>query len=417
MEVGVGRKPVSTVQRARLDIASEAYTQDPYRHYRELRRLGPAHELAGQPDDWILVTRYELGRAVLADRRFSKQLPDRYMANSTSGGRGPSLLGSDPPEHTRLRDAVGDTFCPRNIHRLRPRIEAISQDLIDKINARRAAGDTTFELRHAYALPLAFTVLGELVGVPLAKQSEFHRWTTVMLSPVTPECDRDAHARAVTAIREYVYGRVRELQQSPMDPDDPRADALIPALAQADPATALDEDEIVTMTTLMLAAGYEGAANLILNGMAAFLTHLDQWDLLVSSPELVDSAVREVLRYDCPVQRATLRIVTEDLELAGVRFGKGTLVGVSLASANHDERRFDHAERFDITRPPTPNLAFGHGLHHCLGANLASQEGAVAFRHLAGQLPNLRLAPGGDAIRWARTGFLRGPAHLTLTWR
>lgn len=401
---------------SRLDIASAEYANDPYGHYRRLRAEADAHWIeSGGPDKWILVTRYDIGRAVLADNRFSKHLPDRYVANSTSGGEGRSMLGSDPPAHTRLRAAVAATFSAQGVARRRPTIERISRELIEKIVSRLDSPDvTSAELRHEYALPFAFSVLADIIGIPTDRLAEFHRWTTTMLSPATSAAERTAQSDAVANIRTYVYERVRLEAEHRGSENDAGHDPLLRTLAVDSSPDALTDTEIVTMITLLLAAGYEGVANMILNGLAALLTHPDQWELLTKSPDLIEPAVREILRYDCPVQRATLRVATEDVVIGNITFPKGSLVGVSLASANHDERHFDNAEAFDITRPTSANMAFGHGIHRCLGSSLALLEGTVAFSHLTSYLPDMRLAPGTDAIQWRRTGLLRGPEEIRI---
>ncbi|GIF46439.1 cytochrome P450 [Asanoa ferruginea] len=399
---------------AELDITSAEYAADPYWHYRKLREQAAAHWIGPAGSDrWVLVTRCELGRQVLADGRFSKHLPGKYTATSTAGGEGRSMLGSDPPAHTRLRATVSSTFSGRAIAARRPRIARISEELVDAMVARLdPPGAGVAELRHEYALPFAFTVLSEIIGIPDDRRDDFHAWTVRMLSPAPTEAERTAQATAVDNIRAYVRERVAVEARERGTVDDTAP--LLRALAIDASENALTDGEIVTMITLILAAGYEGAANMILNGMAAFLVHEDQWKLLTSTPSMADAAVREALRYDCPVQRATLRVATEDVRFGDVTFEAGTLVGVSLAAANHDPEAFADAEAFDIGRPPAPNMAFSHGIHRCLGASLATTEGAVAFRHLATRLPDLRLHPAAGPIRWCRTGFLRGPEEIRV---
>ena len=401
---------------ATLDISSADYASDPYAHYRRLRAEGSALWVDNiGPDRWILVTRYDLGRAILADTRFSKRLPDRYIARSSGGGEGRSMLGSDPPEHTRLRAAVASTFSARSLAARRGRIEEISRGLLDDVAVRLdRPGTGCARLRAEYALPFAFRVLAEVIGIPPDHQAEFHEWATRMLSPARSETELAAQDEAVACIREYACERVRLEAKAPAGADETTG-PLLRALATDPSDDALSETEIVTMLTLLLAAGIEGAANMILNGMAAFLTHPRQWQLLVGSPALADAAVSEVLRYDCPVQRATLRVASRNIAIDGIDFTEGDLVGVSLASANRDERQFDDVDAFDITRSPAAHLAFGHGVHRCLGASLAALEGAVAFGQYARYLPDIRLHPDFGVIEWCRTGFLHGPVDIIVT--
>lgn len=395
--------------RADVDIASPAFSDDPYREYRRLTDAGPVHEVAAGENSWTIVTDFEVGRAVLRHPAFSKALPRRLLQGSTGGAERPSMLGSDPPRHTRLKGAVSPFFSEDSLHGLQGKITQRSRDLITGIRADLDTG-TGVDLRVRYAMPFAFGTLADILGIGRHVEDDLHTWTIRMLSPAQDEAEAHAQAAAVAAIRALVLGLITEARSAGRS-----TGLLIRHLATASGPDALDDDEIVTMVTLLLAAGYQGTANLILNGLLALLADRGQWKQVVAGPDLVDDAVAEALRFDCPVQRATLRVVTADVEVAGVSFSTGELVGVSLAAANRDPKRFADPDTFDLARPRLSNLAFSHGVHHCLGAGLARAEARTAFADLSRLEPDLRLDTRHGPVRWAPTGLLRGPESLWVT--
>jgi len=266
--------------------------------------------------------------------------------------------------------------------------------------------DDPVDLIDHFAFPLPMTVICELLGVPDGDRQEFRAWSTTVLSDAP---DQEVRA-ASTAMADYLVDLLAVKRAKP-------ADDLLTGLIQArDHEDRLNEQELVSMVFVLLVAGHETTVNLIGNGTLALLRHPDQLARLRQDPSLVPGAVEELLRYNGPVNLATMRYTTEPVRLGDVEIPAGEFVLVSLASANHDDRRFADPERLDIGREATGHLAFGHGIHYCLGAPLARLEGEVAFRQLFDRFPGLRLAAAPAELRWRNSTLIRGlvrlPVHL-----
>jgi cytochrome P450 len=400
----------------RLDAS---FFQDPHAVYAALRETGPVRQVV-LPHGWQtwIVTRYEDARAALADPRLRKdgrKLAD-YMDPETLGedtgvfaeALRAHMLNTDPPDHTRLRRLVTKAFTHRRIQALRPRIEAITDSLLDDLAAAATAPDGTskpIDLIESFAFPLPLTVICELLGVPTDDRADFRRWTTVVVADDAPE---DELRSASHAMAGYLSQLLAEKRRRP-------ADDLLTALTQArDEDDRLDEQELISMTFLLLVAGHETTVNLIGNGLLALLDHPEQLERLREDPSLVPAAVEEFLRYDGPVNLATMRFTTEPVELGGVEIPSGQFVLVSLAGANRDAERFPEPDRFDVTRQASGHVAFGHGIHFCLGAPLARLEGEVAFTRLLARYPKLRLAGAPTELRWRESSLIRGLEVLPL---
>jgi len=396
-----------------IDLWSPAEKADPYPGYARIRQEAPVHRAAGPmgTDTWV-ITRYEDVRAALADPRLSKDpkyapqwVTDMGILAEDGGVIGRNLLSYDPPDHTRLRRLVAKAFTRRRMEGLRPHVQEITDRLLDDL-----AGRTEVDLLGALAFPLPITVICELLGVPVADRADFRAWTTAFVSaPFTPE--GVAHGKE-SMIRLGAY--VRDLIGVKRAAIDPGADAdempdLISALiVAADDGDRLTEDELVSMARLLLIAGHETTVNLIGNGTLALLTHPDQLDLLKADPGLLPGAVEELLRYDGPVERATPRFTSEAVTYSGVTIPKNSHVTVVLAAADRDDGHVPEPDRLDITREGHGHVAFGHGIHFCLGAPLARIEAQVAIGSLLRRYPDVVLAvPPGD-VRW-RPG---GPAEI-----
>ncbi len=314
------------------------------------------------------------------------------------------MLVVDPPDHTRLRTLVQKAFTPRVVERLRPRIEALVKEALDEAEARGS-----MDLVADLAYPLPVTVIAELLGVPVEDRSAFRRWSDALvgaLDPVALTDRRSAVLAARDALHAYLERVVAERRAAPRDDLISR---LVEAEEQGD---RLSGPELLAMGVLLLVAGHETTVNLIGNGINALLAHPDQLARLRDEPELIEPAVEELLRYDSPVQ-LTGRVALEELELGGRRVEPGQMLMLLLGAANRDPRVFAEPERLDLGRDPNPHLAFGRGIHFCLGAPLARLEGQIAIRELVRRFPTLRLA--GTPER-RPTVTLRGFASLPLTW-
>jgi cytochrome P450 len=386
-------------------LFSRTFSEDPYGPYAELRERGPVH-----PIDFprgataFLVVDHEHGRAALADPRLSKDVAHSSLPVNGEQFFGGTMLAMDPPDHTRLRGLMAKAFTTRRIERLRPRVREIAGGLLDGIGARGGA-----ELIRDLAVPLPVQVICELLGVPASDRDRFRAWTAVL---TVPALTAEARARRRETAREFNAFLREVIAARRARPEDDLVSALI---AARDGDAALTEAELLNGIGLLLIAGHETTVNLIGNGVLALLQAPDQMDLLRARPDLLPSAVEELLRYDGPLERASQRIALEDMEIAGTPVPKGAWVHVSLAAADRDPAAFDDPDRLDVTRAPRRHVAFGHGPHFCLGAPLARLEGQIAIGGLLDRFPDLALAVPPTELRHHRTGsIVRGLAALPV---
>ncbi|MFL6246732.1 MAG: cytochrome P450 [Thermoanaerobaculia bacterium] len=396
------------------DYASAEFKAAPHEHWKILRQHAPIHRvrLRNGSKAW-LITRYEDAVAVLGDPRFAK---DPLKAKSDGGARPPwlpgplralsrNMLDLDEPDHRRLRGLVQKAFTPRVVEELRPRIEVIAAELLDAI-AQRGTG--TADLIAEYAGPLPVTVIAELLGVEHADRRRFHRWSKHIVAADTSTW----HAlRAIPAGITFILFLRKLIRKRRAAPGE---DLLSRLIEVQDAGDRLSADELLAMCFLLLIAGHETTVNLIGNGVLALLEHSEQMQRLREEPALLSSAVEEMLRYGSPLQFATERYAIADVEIEGVRIPRGSLVYVVLAAANRDEQTFADPDRFDITRTPNRHLAFGHGIHYCLGAPLARLEGQIAIRRLLDRFPSIELHRGATLL-WRRGLVLSGVERLPVT--
>ncbi|WP_327249666.1 cytochrome P450 family protein [Streptomyces sp. NBC_01320] len=395
-----------------LPYADPAFVADPYPLYRQLREDGPVRRavIAGGLEAW-LVTRYEDGIVALSDPRLSSDVRDasdpRLLQRLPATERESvlrNMLRSDPPDHTRLRRLVSNAFTARRVAELRPRVQAITDRLLDAIVPVGSA-----DLVEDFALPLPVTVISELLGVPVADRHDFQRWTDDMILQGAEPPDPARMNAAWQQMHSYL---TRLLEAKRARPGDDLLSALIATL---DEENRLDEDELIAMAFLLLVAGYITTVNLIGSGIAALLAHPDQLQMLRKDPALLPGAIEEFLRYDGPVSPGIARFAREDVSIAGVAVPRGATVLIASAIANRDPARFSEPDRLDITRQDNAHLAFGHGIHYCLGAPLARLEGQIAIGTALRRLPHLTLAVPPGELRW-RPGGLRGPERLPVTF-
>ncbi|AEN13298.1 MULTISPECIES: cytochrome P450 [unclassified Streptomyces] len=382
---------------------AQDFTANPYPFYAKMRAEGPVHAI--RTDDiehaWLIVG-YEEARAALADQRFSK---DWRTAEHWAASENPinaNMLEMDAPHHTRLRRLVAGEFTARRIEALRPRVEEITGRLLDAmVPAGRA------DLVDAFAFPLPMTVICELIGVPDLDRDAFRHLSNAIVAPVA----RDAEEKAVHAMGDYLDELIADKRRSP-------GEDLMSALIQArdEQGDRLSSDELVGMAFLLLVAGHETTVNLISNGVRALLDHPDQLALLRARPELLDGAVEEMLRYEGPVETATFRFAREPVTIGSQVIPAGDAVLVALGSGNRDADRYPDPDTFDIRREPRGHLAFGHGMHFCLGAPLARMEGRIAVRALLDRCPGLAPDPDGEEPDWLPGLLIRGVRRLPVRW-
>jgi cytochrome P450 len=319
------------------------------------------------------------------------------------------MLNSDPPDHGRLRRLVNKAFTARQVERLRPRITAITTGLLDDMadqGAQRGQGvQSEVDLLASFAFPLPITVICELLGVPPADQDDFRAWSATIVSDIPAPEVFQAHA---TAMARYFMTLLAAKRQQPRD------DLLSALLAARDDEDRLSENELVSMAFLLLVAGHETTVNLIASGMLALLLNPAELARLRADPSLTGGAVEELLRYVNPVSNATFRCAAEPLELGGVRIGRGDPVLVSLSGANRDPARFGDPDRLDLGRDSSGQLAFGHGIHYCLGAPLARLEAGIAISGLLSRFGSISLAVPAASLRWRPSTLIHGLEALPV---
>ena len=382
---------------------------NPYPFYRRLREQDPVH--ASPLGAWIL-TRYDDAVMVLRDPRFGREgmadLLEARLGYDTDVSHTRDMLFRDPPDHTRLRGLVSRAFTPRVVEAMRPHI----QDIVDGLLDRLEAGHGT-DVIEDLAYPLPVTVICEMLGVPIADQNVFKQWSADIarsLDAAILPADSEVIPRgreARDALRAYLRSLIATRRKSP------RADLLSALIAVEEEGSKLSEGELVSTCALLLIAGHETTVNLIGNGLLALLQHPDQLRALLDNPALIQTAVEELLRYDGPVQR-TGRMATADVEIGGKQIPKGSVVVAAIGAANRDPAQFPDPERLDIARRDNRHIAFGFGIHFCLGAPLARIEGQVAIGTLLRRMPALELVSGTP--EWRESSVLRGLKTLPVTF-
>ncbi|MBV9229014.1 MAG: cytochrome P450 [Chloroflexi bacterium] len=386
------------------DLLSQEIRRDPHRFYAQLRSTEPLFYVEGL-DAWVL-TSYEDALFVLKDPRFTKdnrkivQPEDEQSAfqGMASGMR--TMLMVDPPDHTRLRALVSKAFTPRMIEQLRPRIQQITDELLDAVQEQRA-----MDLVADFAYPLPITVISEMLGIPKADRMLFRTWTQGIVN-----MQEEAQFASLEAFLGYIQTLLEEKRTRP-------GNDLISGLVQVEEnGDQLDENELVSMIFLLIVAGHETTVNLLSRGTLALLQHPDQFQLLQRDPSLIPTAVEELLRYTAPVSLSDERWASEDITLHGKLIRKGQMVLAALISANADPQQFPAGDTLDITRRENQHLAFGRGIHYCLGSPLARMEGQIAFATLLRRLPNLRLASDPEQLRWNGNPMLPGLVSLPVTF-
>ncbi|ONI83195.1 hypothetical protein ALI144C_17005 [Actinosynnema sp. ALI-1.44] len=397
MSVSTGEQPT-----VNLRDYGDAFFSDPYAVFADLRAHGPVHHVRlpnGTPT-WLIVDHAEVRRA-LGDPTLSKNW---YKA---TGQLGPNVMGTnmltcDPPDHTRLRRLLSKEFTARRVEALRPQVQASANRLLDEV-----AHTGRMDLIESYSMPLSIGTVTDLLGVPFLDKETFREWTRDIFVPTGDvERERQVYDEITAYIDELVEAKRR-------DPGPDLLSALVRTVDSDDDR--LKPDELRATAFLLLLAGHQTTLNLVTNGAYALLTHPDQLAALRSDWSVLDRAVDEVLRWEGSLTFATHRFTTEPYPVGGTVIpGAGQRVLVAVGAANRDPAQHPDPDRFDIHRPAQPHMAFGHGIHHCLGSSLARLEGAVALRSLFGRLDDLALDT--DRIEWQHTLTARGITRLPVRW-
>lgn len=401
---------------SQYDLFSPDFKADPFPMFTRLRQETPiyAHAAPDGSTIWYF-TRYDDASAVLRDDyNFCKD--PRNARDALSAGSSlrrtaahqrinENMLFSDPPDHTRLRALVSKAFTPQRINSLAPRLQMIADQLIDKV-----VNLGEMDLIAAYALPLPVYVICEMLGIPAVDREQVADWSQAIISPGSRNLNYSARKRKVRSFTAYLDGMFADRQLNPQDD-------LVTALVQAEEAgDRFSEVELSSMVALLLVTGHETTVNLIGNGTLALLLHPEQLALVRANTALWPVAVEELLRYDGPVETSTSRWARRDVNFKGHPIKRGDQIRVVLASANRDEEQFHDPATLHILRDDNKHLAFGLGIHYCLGAPLARLEGRIALQSLFERLPGLRLAQPVKELPWRSGVLFRGLSRLELEW-
>jgi cytochrome P450 len=403
---------------SKYNIWSQETRNNPHPLYRQMRENDPVFRVIdGMGQTVWFFTRYEDSVSILKDKRsvknFRKSIPPEVLQNrfgiDPNAERSQSMwnvvdlhmLNQDPPDHTRLRSIVHRAFTPHRIRDLRPRIEQITSDLLDDM-AQKPDGDLVAD----FAFPLPITVIAEMLGIPVKDRLKFRKWTNVIVSGDMSSMEM------IMEFMEYMNAMI-ELRHK-----EDTGDILSALVRVEDNGQHLEHMEILSMIFLLLVAGHETTVSLIANGILDLLQHPDQFEMLHKNPDLTPQAIEEMLRYNGPVDATTNRWAGDDMEWNDGRVIKaGDVLLPLLLAADRDPEIFDDAEAFDITRNPNPHIAFGHGIHFCLGAPLARMEGNIALLQLIDRFPNMRLNIDPAKIERGNTLLLHNLSALPMTYQ
>ena len=392
--------------KSKVDFLDHSFIQQPFPVYEKLRAEEPVHRLL-LPSGHVawMVTRYEDAVNILKDGRFvtgvlddrNDEMEERLPPHQTIISR--NLISVGPEDHRRLRRLIQKAFTPRMIERLRGRIVEISDELLDKIQA----GNTRkFDLIEDYAFPLPIIVICEMLGVPLKDQDKFRAWSnTIMESVSNPQMNQESDEvmkAFVDYLQELITERRNHIQQ----------DLISDLISIEEEGDKLTEQELYALVFVLIIAGHETTVNLIGNGMLALLEHPQQKQLLMDHPDLIQAAVEEVLRFNGPAEISNVRWAKENVDFQGIQIRQGDMMLVALSSANRDSSQFEDSDTFDITRKVNDHIAFGKGIHYCLGAPLARLEGEIAINALLHRLPEIRLNTDAELLEWRPGMIIRG---------
>nr|WP_260859645.1 cytochrome P450 [Streptomyces cupreus] len=318
------------------------------------------------------------------------------------------MANNDPPHHTRLRRLVSHGFTRRRITALAPRAEAITDGLLDTI-APAGRADVIADL----AFPLPVLVICELLGVPTQDREAFRAWAGRTLSTTAGPRTREERSRRLRAY----FTRLVAVKRASVRPDlapDEQPDLLSALIVAQEQRSSLDDDELIGLAVLLLVAGHETTTNLIGNGLLTLLLRPGQLRLLRDDASLLPSAVEELLRYEGSAGQSALRVAVDDVVIGGTPIPRGSVVNIGLSLANRDPEAFRDSDSLDVRRDPNPHLAFGHGIHYCLGAPLARMLAATALGALLSRFSGLQLAVATEELRWRQISILCGLTALPV---
>lgn len=386
-----------------VDLADSAFHVDPHRTWARLREAAPVHRCRAEDGSpaWVL-TRYADIRDAHVDPRFT--VDKRASAGGYAGFNLPpeldeNLLNRDGDVHRRLRRLVAGAFTPRRIAALRTHIEAVANE-----HAEQLAAQPTADVVTDYAAMIPIKVIGGLLGVPPEQQGLFRSWVNGMFAH-----DPNQVRTAIAEIHAFLRGLIDTKRACPSD------DLLSDLVTLRDDGDRLDEHELLSTTMLLMLAGYENPVHGIGNATAALLTHRDQWHALQDTPELLPAAVDELLRFGPPAALGIRRFAVQPVTLGGCTIKPGDTVLFGQMAAHRDPRQYDSPDLLDIKRNPSRGMAFGHGVHFCIGAALGHAEIELALAALLRHAPRMTLACDPADLQWRRSTRSRGLLSLPVT--
>lgn len=384
-----------------MDIFSDENRRDPYPLYARMRSVAPVLKVPPPFNAWLIFDYDGVRRAVNDHESFSSAVP----------APGNWFAFKDPPRHTKLRALISKAFTPRTVSDLEPFIRELSRSLLDRVFDR---GE--MDLAGDFAVPLPMRVIAQIIGIPGTDWPRFKAWSDSILKisyarDGTDEAKRvmQEFAEVTAAMNEYLSAMIVARRESPRD------DLLSNLIAAEVDGQRLSQDEILGFFQLLVVAGQDTTANLINNAVLCLLENPRQLELLRSDMQFLPSAIEEVLRYRAPIQWV-MRTPRQEIELSGETLSPGQLVLAMIGSANRDSKYFDRSEEFDITRDPNPHIAFGHGIHFCLGAALARMEARIALTHLFERTSDLERL-NSDPWEPRRALHVHGPTHLPIRFQ
>ena len=404
----------------KYELYSKEFRQNSYAVFAQMRTNDPVFRQAGMDGStpiWF-VTRYEEAQQVLLDDVHFVRDPSLVYSGKDLerifGALDPQIdsmlnnhmLNKDGENHRRLRSLVSKAFTPKVIQNMRPRIEAIATELLNKVES-----NGRMELISDYAFPLPITVIAELLGIPIDNQNQFRIWSNAFVRPAISAAEQKEAFGLLQEFAAYMQKLVADRRLHPGD------DLLSGLLHVEEAGDRLNASELFSMLSLLIVAGHETTVSLIGNAVLALLQNPQARSEITSDPALIPSAVEEFLRYDSPVERPLTRFVKEDIELCGQQLKKGDPLIAIINSANRDERQFASANILDIHRKPNAHIAFGKGAHYCLGAPLARLEGEIALRVLFDRMPDLALDMDIDELEWRDVPTFRSLVRLPVKWK
>ena len=399
------------------NLASKEFANNKYEYYKWMRQEAPVALCKYVTGQAYVISRYEDCVALLTDPRVVRDnrkidisspfLPSFIPLPKSTDLILHSMIGSDEPDHKRLRSLVHQAFTRKSMSELSERIDSLTNNLLDKAEAKSKA-EGSVDLKDVYALPIPVTVIQEMVGVPDEDMPRFYKGVEAIIKGFSGVRIILTMLWDVPHLADFVRELIERKRENPGN------DMLTGLIQAEEEGQKLSEDEIVSMVFLIITAGYQTTVHLITNGVLTLLRHPDQLAKLRANPDLIESAVEEILRFDSPIYTTEPAYASEDMVLQGVNISRGSVVVACVGSANRDPAVFESPEVFDIERSPNKHIGFGSGIHACLGAPLARMEAKIALTNLIKRNPNLRLAVDPSELECETTPGIHSYKHLPV---